>query len=126
MADAFYKAMKTLHRFAAVGTCLLALALLPTGCATGANDRYTHSSKDNAVMHEKQFRFKATVVYHRDRGGYYTLASDSGESYYPENLERAYRKAGLRVQVYGQTHGYALGGEMRALKILEIGVLNPR
>jgi hypothetical protein len=118
--------MNKLKRITSIGACLLALALLPVACSTNANDRYTHSSKDNALLNENQVRFKGTVVYHRDRGGYYTLASDSGDSYYPENLARAYRKSGLRVQVYGQTDGYALNGSMRALKILEIGVLNPR
>lgn len=90
------------------------------GCSTPSDDRYSSATKNEVAQNEKKFRFKGTVVHHRSDGGYYTLRSDSGFEYYPLNLDSSYRKSGMRVQVYGEGRGYALGGRMRAIQIFDI------
>lgn len=113
--------MKTLLM---LGVMALSIGTLTTGCSTAANDRYPTASKDGARLTEKKVRFKGTVVYHRDHGGYYTIVSDTGEEYYPIDLRPNYRLKGLRVQVYGETKGfYTWEGKGRPLAVYEIGAL---
>lgn len=112
--------MKTLLHQLLIGTA--ALTLLAAGlvaCASSGDDRYSSASKSEVTQNEKKFRFNGVVVYHRSSGDY-TLVSDSGEEYYPINLDPYYRKNGLRVQVYGEGRGWAKGGRMRALAIYDI------
>lgn len=123
--------MKLLNiKFGRIGLAGLALSLALgaglVGCATNGNDRSSSSSKGEVSQNEKKFRFKGTVVYHRTDGGYYTIASDSGEEYYPLNLDSFYKKSGLRVQVFGESRGYAHGGQMRALQVFDIARLSTR
>jgi hypothetical protein len=105
---------------AVAGALALVAGTFLTACATGGSDRSsTLSNKNVERVSEKTFKFKGTIVYHR-QGDYYSIVSDRGLEYYPLNLKDAYRRSGLRVQVYGETHGYAKGGKMRALEIWEI------
>ena len=107
-----------------VGVVGLSIGTLTIGCSTAANDRYPTATKDGARLTEKKVRFKGTVVYHRDHGGYYTIVSDTGEEYYPIDLAVNYRMKGLRVQVYGETKGfYTWAGKGRPLAVYEIGAL---
>jgi hypothetical protein len=91
-------------------------------CSTSYSDqdRVTQSSKSGIRVQEKKMNFKATVVKHNDHGTYYTLLSTTGGEYYPTNLGFPYRTNGSQVVVYGETDGYALNGQMRALRIIEI------
>jgi hypothetical protein len=120
--------MKSIHtKYGRLWLATLALSLALSaglaGCATNGEDRSSSSSKNEVTQNEKKFRFKGTVVYHRADGGYYTLASDSGEEYYPLNLDSRYQKSGLRVQVFGEGRGYAHGGQMRAIQVFDIARL---
>jgi hypothetical protein len=112
--------MKTNTFMTRCGLGAVALSLVLAGCAVTASDKYPTPSKANAQLNEKTVKFKGTVVYHHQDGGYYTLVSDNGHEYAPLNLASAYRKGGLRVTVHGETRGYARNGEMRALEIFDI------
>ena len=116
--------MKRIH-WLRIGTLVLFASVAPliVGCASTGEDRYTQGSKESPRLVEKQFRFNGTVLYHRD-GRYYTILADSGDQYYPTNLQSVYRKAGLRVQIHGESRGYALNGSMRAVEIYDIKALS--
>ncbi len=117
--------MKRIH-WLSIGTLIVAGSMAPllVGCANTGEDRYTQGSKESPRLVEKKFRFKGTVLYHRDSRDY-AILSDSGDEYYPTNLQSVYRKSGLRVQVYGESRGYAHGGRMRAIEIYDITALSP-
>lgn len=115
-------------RVARLGLSALALSALLgvtlIGCATSGDDRSSSASKNEVTQNEKKFRFRGTVVYHRAEGGYYSLVSNSGEEYYPLNLDSRYQKSGLRVQVFAEGRGYARGGQMRAIQVFDIARLS--
>jgi hypothetical protein len=113
--NASMKSIKSMSLLLAVAA---ALAALTSACSTSGSDRYEYSSKEGARYNEKKVRFKGTVVYSREYG--YYINSDSGEQYKPIHLERPYRRNGLRVQVYGKTQGYAMGGNAWKLEIYDI------
>jgi len=103
---------------------VLPVAAFSTGCSGPSTDRYPTATKDGARLAENKVRFKGTIVYHRDDGGYFTIVSDSGEEYLPLDLPPNYRIKGLRVMVYGETRGYfASEGKGRPLDVFEIGAL---
>ncbi|PAW77656.1 MAG: hypothetical protein B9S32_10280 [Verrucomicrobia bacterium Tous-C9LFEB] len=116
--------MKRIH-WLRIGTLILVGSVAPllVGCANTGEDRYTQGSKESPRLVEKKFRFNGTVLYHRDSRDY-TILSDSGDEYYPTNLQSVYRKAGLRVQIHGESRGYAHGGSMRAIEIYDIKALS--
>ena len=94
------------------------LATLTSACSTSGSDRQEYSFKDGARYNEKKVRFKGTVVYSREYG--YYINSDSGEKYKPTHLAPPYRRNGIRVQVHGETRGYAMGGDAWKLEIYDI------
>jgi hypothetical protein len=111
---------KPFRLIAVAGALALISGSFMTACSTSGSDRSdTHPNKGVERVSEKTYKFKGTVMYHRD-GDYYSILSDRGMEYYPLNLKHPYRKSGLRVQIYGETRGYAMNGKMRALDIFEI------
>lgn len=117
--------MKRIHWLLKIGTlaAIVGVAPLVVGCSSTGEDRYTQGSKESPRLVEKKFRFNGTVVFHRD-GGYYTVVSDSGDEYYPINLREPYRKGGLRVQIHGESRGYAMHGKARKIEIYDIKALS--
>lgn len=103
----------------AVAIAVVAGSLL-TACSTGGSDRSgTLGNKNVERVAEKTYKFKGRIEYN-EQGRYYYIVSDRGGKYYPLNMQNSYRQTGMRVQVYGQTRGYAKGGSMWALHIYEI------
>ncbi len=118
--------MKNIHSIIGVSTLVLSAMIVPllTGCESTGEDRYTQGTKESPRLVEKQFRFKGTVLYHH-HGDYYSILADSGDEYYPLNLDPVYRKAGLRLQVHGESRGYSPNGRMRAIDIYDAVALSP-
>lgn len=107
-------------KMALVGALALLTGSLMTACSTRGSDRSdTMGNKGVARVAEKTYKFKGRIEYSNE-GRFYYIVSDRGRNYYPLNLQNSYRRVGLRVQVYGQTRGYAKGGSMRAIHIYEI------
>ncbi len=74
-------------------------------------------------MERQEVDFKGTVVYQHNQGGYYTIVSDSGDTYYPDDLPARYRDGGLRVHVKGKVEGEADHGNGRRLIVYDIEAL---
>jgi hypothetical protein len=69
---------------------LLLLVLAAPACKTTA-------SPETPASVESTMPFKGTIVYLELEGGFYGIAAEDGERYFPINLGVPYRQDGLRV-----------------------------
>lgn len=102
----------------AIGLASLALATgTMASCSTTRSDQYPPPTKSGQRHTTDKVRFHGTIT---KQHGDYKIKSDRGTLYDPLNLPEGYRKAGMRVVVYGETEG-SKRSQGQPLEIHEIG-----
>jgi hypothetical protein len=122
-----------------------AVSLICTGC--NADDRKQHNSTEvlsksnveqvgplekTSLLRAKEaenmplIKFRGTVKYLQLEGGFFAIYADDGKKYTPTNLPKAYRIAGLVVEVEGQIltdmMSFQQHGDM--LKVLDVKLID--